>query len=385
MNILFVTSWYPSKLDPTNGNFVERHALALISQGHHVRIVHEGFSHRILFPTLGTETVAGLEIFHLYLPRSLKGQMAVRNAIARRLLRRLKISGVGVDIVHGNVLYPVGPLAVFLAESLKVPLVFTEHWSGFLPINSTKLAPGLIFNIQSVVSKCSCMMPVSENLKSAMQKLGFQGNYEVVYNSVDTDIFYPIDRKIKNHFRFLHISTFAETKNVNGIIRAFATFHSANPKMNVDFTIAGDGDVDALKSFTQKEFPGMRNIHFLGTQTYEGVARLMQDSDCFILFSNYENLPCVIAEAHCCGLPVISTGVGGIPEMVDSSNGILIPPQDEVALTRAMTSVVQNRWKYQSIDIHEKAKSKYAYQVIGKQFEQIYLSAIQTRAPESNR
>jgi len=224
-------------------------------------------------------------------------------------------------------------------------------------------------------------MPVSADLQSSMQNLGFHGNYEVVYNAVDTNLYFPMSGNDKRPFTFLHVSTFAEAKNVKGIIRAFDSFQKLNPNLEAELTIAGDGDLNALKNFAKTEFPELLNIRLLGTQPYKGVARLMQTSDCFILFSNYENLPCVIAEAHCCGLPVIATEVGGIPEMIDPSNGILIQKRDENALSRAMADILQNRDRFKSDDIHLKAKSRYGYQVIGKQFEEIYRAAIAEKQP----
>lgn len=382
MNILFVTSWYPSKLDPTNGNFVERHALALISQGHHVRIVHEGFSHRILFPSLEREIVAGIEIFHLYLPRSLKGQIGVRKAIARRFLKRLHISGLGVDIVHGQIFYPVGPLAVFLSESLKVPLVFTEHWSGYLPSNADKLAPDLIRNTRSVVSRCACVMPVSEQLQSAMQDLGFQGNYEVVFNAVDANLFFPISEKEKKGFTFLHVSTFAAVKNVEGILRAFAVFQHKNPNLEANLQVVGDGDLLSLKNFIESELPDLKNFTLLGTQSYEGIARLMQHADCFVLFSNYETFGCVVAESLCAGVPVISTPTGAIPEMINDANGILIQPADEAMLSRTMEKMVSRKNLYDRETIHLQATSRFSYPIIARQFEQIYKKVLSAKASD---
>ncbi|MCB4234228.1 glycosyltransferase family 4 protein [Kaistella anthropi] len=54
------------------------------------------------------------------------------------------------------------------------------------------------------------------------------------------------------------------------------------------------------------------------------VSEKMRASDCFVLFSDYENFPCVLLESLSTGTPVIATKVGGIPEVVNEKNGILI-------------------------------------------------------------
>jgi glycosyltransferase involved in cell wall biosynthesis len=80
------------------------------------------------------------------------------------------------------------------------------------------------------------------------------------------------------------------------------------------------------------------SIEFTGEIAYEEVAKAMQQADCLLLFSHIENSPCVIGEALCCGLPVIASRVGGIPELIDEQNGILVPAADETALLNAMKS-----------------------------------------------
>ena len=65
-------------------------------------------------------------------------------------------------------------------------------------------------------------------------------------------------------------------------------------------------------------------IQFTGMLPYEEVARLMRNSDAFVLFSLYENMPCVVLEALCCGLPVITSDVGGLKEVINQENGVLV-------------------------------------------------------------
>ena len=98
----------------------------------------------------------------------------------------------------------------------------------------------------------------------------------------------------------------------------------------------------------------------------------MQKADCLLLFSNIENSPCVIGEALCCGLPVITTNVGGIPELTSESNSLLIESKDEDALTQAMHEMVGGINNYNRKKIAENAISKFSYSVIGKQINTVY-------------
>jgi glycosyltransferase involved in cell wall biosynthesis len=377
LKVLFVTSWYPSKLNSTNGNFVERHAHALISQGHEVVVVHEGFSNRIVTPRIEKTANSGIIAYHLFLPRTLNGWTSLRKSLAARLMKLLLRDGYAFEIVHGHVLHPVGTIAAYISEKASKPLVFTEHWSGFLPINAPKLDLRIIETARQTVAACTALMPVSQNLAESMQRLGMSGKYKVVYNAVDPSLYYFQPKQDSGKFTFLHISNFAKrAKNVEGIINAFVAFQKERPG-SAELVIAGDGDLNALKSHQLRTHPDADGIFYLGTQTYPEVAALMQKCRCFILFSNFENLPCVVAESLSCGIPVIATKVGGLSEMVDDTNGLLIHPGDEIALVGAMKSVMDHYNAYDGAAISLAAHQKYGYEAISNQFEAIYRASIE--------
>ena len=98
----------------------------------------------------------------------------------------------------------------------------------------------------------------------------------------------------------------------------------------------------------------------------------MQQADAFILFSKHENFPCVVIEALCCGLPVVASNVGGIPEAVDETNGVLVEPDNISVLQNAIVTVMHSLTKYNRENISGNAISKYNYQVIAKQFIAAY-------------
>jgi glycosyltransferase involved in cell wall biosynthesis len=104
----------------------------------------------------------------------------------------------------------------------------------------------------------------------------------------------------------------------------------------------------------------------------EGVAGIMKSCDFFVLTSNFENLPCVLIESISCGVPVISTDVGGVTEIIDSTNGIVVPPDNLDALVNAMVQMAVDFNSYDKNEMHRKASEKYSYQAIGTQLAGIY-------------
>lgn len=367
MDVLFVCSWFPSKLHATAGNFIERHLDAVQQKGHQVMVVHLGLSNRILIPHIHRESGSRRHVFHLFMPRIVAGQR-LYTAYAKRLLKILRKENFSPQVIHGHVLFPAGPLAVAFRKIARKPLVYTEHWTGLNSTNAPKLPREVLRQVQAVAKETSFFMPVSEDLANSMQQLEIKGRYEVIYNAVDTSHFYYED-KPEREFTFLHISNFLPVKNVEGIIDAFDRL-VGNTNLPVRLHIAGDGDIKRLETYAAR-LSSRPQMQFSGPLSYVEVASLMRKADCFVLFSHYENLPCVIAEALCCGVPVIATDVGGVPEMIDSSNGLLIKPGDTAALTTAMQKLLTQNGS-NNRQISEEASWKYSFESVGSEYSRIY-------------
>ncbi len=372
MKVLFLTSWYPSDENPTLGNFVARHADAVKSIGHEVIVVHFRVSKSAFLPGIHRFQIDGVDTFQFTMPWVSDRFGFGHRSLLDRFAGFESIAEFKPDIIHGNVIYPSGKLAKKLKEKYKIPLVFTEHWNVYNKAREKYYTTEVARSIRIAVKHTEIIMPVSEELGAAMRKKGYQGDYQIVNNTVDTRLFKLEDKTDNSVFQFLHISTFDKgAKNTHGIIRSFNALKDQKARL----VIAGDGDIEGIKDFAVKAAIDCSRIAFLGTQEYSEVAELMKQSHCHVLFSNYENLPCVIAESHCCGLPNIATSVGGIPEMIDSTNGILVAPQNESQLVDAFETVIARYEKYDRDAISQIARARYSYRTIGDRFTKIYLEA----------
>ena len=90
------------------------------------------------------------------------------------------------------------------------------------------------------------------------------------------------------------------------------------------------------------------------------------------MFSNYDNVPVVISESLAVGKPVVATRVGGIPEMINVSNGILVDVGNETELSEKMNFMLDNFKNYDFETIKNEAE-KYSYESVGKKLFEIYL------------
>ncbi len=190
---------------------------------------------------------------------------------------------------------------------------------------------------------------------------------KLICNVVDTTVFYPAENK-NDRPRFIHVSMMHPLKNVEGILYALA----ALKEKNVQWEMWLVGPLLKENKALAEQLGITDQVSWKGTLSYPAVAECVRSADALVHFSNYENLPCVINEALCCGVPVISSDVGGISELINLSNGVLIAPGDIKALTNALDDFLQQKIKYNKTEIAATAVNQFNENIIGKQLMDWY-------------
>ena len=118
---------------------------------------------------------------------------------------------------------------------------------------------------------------------------------------------------------------------------------------------------------------GLRDhVTFQGSRPKQAVAEMMRDADLLVLPSRVETFGAVIAEALVSGLPVVSTTVGGIPELVDERSSILVRPDDPAALAEALDAGLAELKAFDRAAIGEAAHDRYSLEAVGEQLSRIY-------------
>jgi glycosyltransferase involved in cell wall biosynthesis len=115
-----------------------------------------------------------------------------------------------------------------------------------------------------------------------------------------------------------------------------------------------------------------KRVFLTGEIPYIDVASHMRRSHIMVLFSRFENLPCVLLEGFCCGLPAIGTNVGGIPEIINNENGMIVESGNEEELLKTLHTMLDNYSVYDREKIAKEAAAVFSYQAIGKRFAEIY-------------
>ena len=152
-----------------------------------------------------------------------------------------------------------------------------------------------------------------------------------------------------------------------------------NTKQRNDFVcyLVGDGpDKAKVEMLAQKLGINDSFVRFTGILEGEALVEAYNQSLFTVLYSNYENMPVVIPESFACGKPVISTDVGGIPEFVNHTNGVLIAPKDEDGLTSTLDDMLDHSMDFDSNAIREFAYKQFSKEAVKKQLMQLYSAAI---------
>jgi len=126
-------------------------------------------------------------------------------------------------------------------------------------------------------------------------------------------------------------------KDPEALIRAFAAVSSVGAPCHL--LLAGDGSLRDRARECAVRCGASSRVRFLGVLS--DVAELLCAADFFAMASRWEGNPLSVMEAMAAGLPVVATAVGGVPELVESGvTGLLAPPEDAGALTRALATLV---------------------------------------------
>lgn len=383
MKVLWLASWYPNKISPLEGDFIQRHAIALSAHipvtvfymaqyGESVPIDKD----EITITQRGN--VKEQIMFFKFKPTGFKLMDKVLYNLKyyrsyKKILGRY-ISQEGVpDFVHVHVPMKTGKLAQWMQKKWGVPYLVTEHAGNYV-----KAAPdcfdtrSLYYrkSVASIFKQAKLVTSVSQNgLNILIQKFSLK-YVRVVHNTVNEKWFDYRDPKVPlPAFEFIHVSSMGYEKNIEGILKAFASVVKIRHGWRL--TLVGLGDPLYINGLIEHH-ELKDHVRFVGAVSNEEVAHYMQAASAFLLFSRYENFPCVIIEALCCGLPVISSNVGGVAEAIDNSNGILVASENVDALQNAILYMLEHYAVFNRREIASAAKARYSYEVIGKEILQLY-------------
>jgi glycosyltransferase involved in cell wall biosynthesis len=223
--------------------------------------------------------------------------------------------------------------------------------------------------VTKIIRDAKPLVVVSSSLGEDINKVVCKKDYIVVPNVVNTDIFHYREDSQPSSTDFIHVSNMIPLKNVQGILDAFKQVLLKIPSARL--ILVGRQSASVMTYASQHGFTS-NQVLFIGEVDYARVAEYMQLGAALIMFSNTESMSCVVAEALCCGLPVISTSTGIARDLINESNGLLVNKRDVLQLRDAMIFISENNSTYNREIIAGKYAELFNYKQVGKQLAAIY-------------
>jgi N-acetyl-alpha-D-glucosaminyl L-malate synthase BshA len=234
-----------------------------------------------------------------------------------------------LDLLHVHYAIPHASAAYFARQILKktgrdIPFITTLHGTDITLVGRDQTyAPVVAFSI----NESDAITAVSDNLREeTYRSFRIEKDIRVIPNFVDTQRFFKSD---KEHFKqmlapngeriLVHVSNFRKVKRVEDVIRVFERLHASIPSK---LLMIGDGPERQNAEELCRSLRICNDIRFLGKQ--DQVDEILSITDLFLLPSQYESFGLAALEAMACGVPVISTNTGGLPEInVHGKTGFL--------------------------------------------------------------
>jgi N-acetyl-alpha-D-glucosaminyl L-malate synthase BshA len=303
-------------------------------------------------------------------------------ALASKMIEVCKYEKLDILHVHYAIPHSVSAmLAQQIVNENGKSLKFTTTLHG-TDITLVGLEPSFLPIVKYSIERSDGVTAVSNFLKEkTLTNYKIRKEIEVIPNFIDTNVYKSIkDCAFKSHFApngekvLVHISNFRPVKRVPDVIKIFSKVKKNLPSKLI---LAGDGPDRSECERLVREMKLKQDVYFLGKQ--EAVVEILNASDLFIMPSQSESFGLSALEAMACGLPTISTSIGGLPELVvHAETGFIAEIGDIDRMAKYAIDLLTNENKYHlfSENARMRAVKCFDKEKIVTQYENHYIKVI---------
>jgi len=300
--------------------------------------------------------------------------------LATRFVHKIVAKDKEVEIINAHFIWPSGYIAIKVKEVKEIPVIITAHGYDVyeIPFRNKEM-----FKVTSkILANSDLIVTVSRKNKDILtSKLNVNPDKVVVIpNGYDPRKFKPLPRVVARKILnlplekriLLNVANLVPVKGHIYLLRAYKRV--INSRNDVHLIIVGRGPLRRKLERYAKAL-GIRNhVHFVGPRPHSEIPLWMNAADLFILSSLREGNPTVVVEALGCGLPVIASDVGGIPEILTSHElGYLCPPKDEECLAQRILEGLSKGWDREIILSYAR---KYRWELLAAEYMEVFRRVI---------
>lgn len=383
MHILILPSWYPNNSEDINGVFFRDQAKALVEAGHKVGVIAVNLrSLRYLIKKSSVETPPLFEIdegIHTYrdsvwklLSRMPYSKYLLWRRGANRLLARYIAEHGMPDIIHAHSTLFAGKVAAEWRKRYGVPVVVTEHKSGFA---RGKIKPWQLGLARKAALGADALIAVSPPLGDILSReLAMASNaWRWIPNMVASRFSKAPEkqsRQTNQAPRLINLAMMTENKGQFDLLAAFAKAFPAPSEVELWF--GGDGPIRPQLEEQAQALNIAGRVRFLGRVPPQDVPALLVGADMMVFPSHYETFGVVVAEALSLGVPVIATRCGGPESIIQQGDGVLVEPHAPDELAEVLKEQVKKLSDYDRSAIRARALGRFSGAAVTAQLGALY-------------
>jgi glycosyltransferase involved in cell wall biosynthesis len=282
------------------------------------------------------------------------------------------------DVVHSNVY--IADVLSWVSVPCGIPLISTLHGVDAWWMNQRRVLSLLKTKSYAGMARLRQVrfIAVSEDVKHQAESMAglYRDRIAVIANGVDTDWFVPNERPSAQPFVIVQVGRFVPEKGHKTALRALATLKRSQPLVRLVLVGAGPlrDECEALATTL-----GIRSeVDFVGRHL--DVRPWLWSADAFWMPSETEGLPVACLEAMSCGLPIVASDVGGLPEIVDSTCGYIISRGDAEALSKVTSLLIEDSEHAQALGCaaRRKVERDYSLNKVVEAYEAVYRQPVKT-------
>jgi teichuronic acid biosynthesis glycosyltransferase TuaC len=367
MRVLVLSSTFPNAQQPTRGIFIQERISRLARRCDVVVVAPipwfplNRWIRRDRAEARPVEQQGSLTVYHprfFSLPRYgkfLDGFLYAASLIwfLRRLRRRFAF-----EVIDAHFAFPDGLAAVLLGLAFRCPVVVTVRGS-IVRLSGYRLhRPQLRWTL----GHAARVVAVADFLRQVAIRIGVPGDrIRVIPNGVDLASFAPADRAqarracgLPEKRRIvLTVAALYSWKGQHLVVETLPFLRDRYP--DILYVMVGGPRVDepSYAPSLRRRVAELRlenHIRFAGPQPHATLSQWFNAADLFVLATRSEGCPNVLLESLACGVPVVATDVGGVPEIIrHGRDGLLVPYGDSPALRDALQDALERRWDRQAL------------------------------------
>ena len=356
LKVLAVSNLFPTPVEPNRATY-NRQQFAELAHSVELRVAVPVYWHqwrRRDYPDAEFDGVPASYFPFYYPPRVLERLHGLGMSVSLRMAEGRRARDFRPDVVLASWLHPDAYGAADLARRLRIPLVVKVHGSD---ANVLASVPARSAQIRHVLEHADAVVAVSSALRDRLLEIGARSQRTVVvYNGVDRERFGPGDRRAARsrlgldpaRRYVLYVGNLKVSKGCEDLLQAVAEARETfGPELR--FVFAGAGP-DRARIVALAHALGVDSlVDFVGSQPHALLPDWYRAADLVCLPSHNEGVPNVLLESMACGVPVVATRVGGVPEVVPEVAGVLVEPRRTDQLANALVEALERSWQSASI------------------------------------